>query len=141
MLSSPSPSSLLPAVYRRLERALIDEYARRYDDGVVLHRDEEPSDAAAPLHFRVDYQGRPELAATLSIANNDDRACTVCCSVEHGGAQRFSYRPLRASQAPTAPDPELSRLGEAMASFLLAELQKELSRLVLEGPDDPLAMM
>jgi hypothetical protein len=132
MSSSPAPQPLLSALYQRLQGALTDEYARRFDEGVVLHReDEETSDTPDRLHFRIDYQGLPELAATLSIPAEDDGAYTVCCAVQHGDEKRFSYRPPR---DPEGPDPELERLGEAMASFLLTELQKELSRLVLDTP-------
>ena len=132
MSSSPAPQPLLSVLYQRLQSALTDEYARRFDEGVVLHREEEKTpDTPDRLPFRIDYQGLPELTATLSITAEDDGTYTVCCSVQHGDEQRFSYRPPNDAEGPT---PELERLGETMASFLLTELQKELSRLVLDAP-------
>jgi hypothetical protein len=132
-MSSPSPSQhLLPVLFRSLETALADEYARRYDEDVALHRDEGPPDSPARLRFRIEDQGFSELTGTLAVTPADNGTYEVCCAVDRGRSRRFSYTVPPEAAFPPATTP---RLGRALAAFLLNALQEELSRLVLEADD------
>ena len=129
----PSPSQrLLPVIFQSLETALADEYARRYDEGVALHRDESPPDAPARLRFRIEDQGFSELTGTLTVTPADDTDYEIRCAVDRSRSRQFSYTvPPEAAFPPTTTP----RLGQALATFLLNALQEELSRLVREGDE------
>lgn len=134
MSSSLPPPALLAVLYQRLKTALADEAARRYGEDIAVSRIDSPSPSAEQVRFRIDGPNLPDLTATLAVTAEEDGPCDVLCAIDGGSTRRVSCTVPPANASPPAED---SQVGRALATFLLNEVQEELSRLVLDGGNAP----
>jgi hypothetical protein len=147
MSSSASPSSSSPeafsdqvarTLYRVLETEVTQQFAQRYDAGVLLQCPELRCVEASPddvsvLVVRLRCRGLTTIRARLLVTCMDG-GYDVLCTVEDGHTHRFSYH----VPGHTAPSPrQLVPLAQDVATFLRQELESRLGRLLLGSPIAP----
>lgn len=159
--SSPSrsPSSHSQAhrvailLYRSLERALREQFDRRYKAEVGLRplgelasvtlgeaassgvaSDGDRSDDAAVMRFRVDCRGLTQMPVRFVVTPVRQRTYDVFCGVENGATHRFSFCLPGEGRADLSDVP---CLGRDVATFLRGELERRLGQLLLRSPARP----
>jgi len=141
--SQDSPSGSSPvvarALYSPLETALIQEYAKENDVGLVLqclelYPLESASSDVSLMSVQLHCRGLAKMQAQLFVTCLETNSYDVLCAVHEGRTHRFSY-PLPADTDLTRQ--ELVPLAQDVASFLCRELETRLGRLLLQSPARP----
>jgi hypothetical protein len=138
--SSEAPSGRVARIlYQTLVTELTQQFAKRYDAGVVLqcpelrHIEESPDDVSLMV-VRLYSRGLTTMRARLLVTCMNRSGYDVLCTVENGQTHRFSYH-LPGSETP-APR-QLVPLAQDLATFLRRELENRLGRLLLRSPARP----
>lgn len=140
--SSPHVSSdrLAATLYRVVERTMLQEFADRYDAGLLLRCLSLVTVPTAPedtsvLRFRIDCRGLTEMVARMAVTRSPRGTYDVLCTAQDGNAHSFSYQfPIRGDTI------DLSGalvLGNDIATFFRTELENRVGRLLLQSPACP----
>jgi len=139
--SSPEAFSdrVARTLYRALETKLTQQFAQRYNAGLLLQCpelrrvDESPNDVSV-LVVHLYCRGLTTMRARLLVTCMDSSGYDVLCTVKDGTAHRFSYH-LPGHSPPSAH--QLGPLAQDVAAFLRRELENRLGRLLLQSPARP----
>jgi hypothetical protein len=139
--SSPEASSnrVARTLYQTLVTELTQQFAKRYDAGIVLQcpelrRIEESPDDVSLMVVRLYSRGLTTMQGRLLVTCIDNSGYDVLCTVEDGQTRRFSYH----LPGPKTPAPhQLVPLAQDLATFLRQELENRLGRLLLQSPARP----
>lgn len=141
--SSPSPEAFSDRVartlYYALETELTQQFAERYDAGLLLRCtelrcvDKSPNDVSV-LVVRLQCRGLTTMQARLLVTCMESSGYDVLCAVEDGRTHRFSYHlPSDAGPSPR----QLVPLAQDVETFLRRELENRLGRVLLQSPARP----
>ncbi|HKL87545.1 MAG TPA: hypothetical protein VJ884_00975 [Salinibacter sp.] len=139
--SSPEASSdrVARTLYQALVTELTQQFAKRYDAGIVLQcpelrRIEEPPEDVSLMVVRLYSRGLTTMQARLLVTCMENSGYDVLCTVEDGRTHRFSYH-LPGHEMPSPR--QLVPLAQDLATFLRRELENRLGRLLLQSPVRP----